>query len=166
VRRVSFAGNECPIARAADAVGDVWSLLILRDIGDGYTRFDELQSDLGIAPNTLTRRLAALIEAGLLERRRYQDNPPRDRYMLTDRGRAFQPVVLALFAASTAGTAPSDRTLVLVDRQTGAQVDPVLVDRVTGRPVDELDLAFAAGPAASPRLRGRFRQLAEQAGQY
>jgi DNA-binding HxlR family transcriptional regulator len=160
VRRTSFAGNECPIARAADTVGDLWSLLILRDVLDGCTRFDEFASDLGIAPNMLTRRLTALVEAGLLERRRYQDNPPRDEYLLTGRGRAFQPVVLALFAAGSQGTAAGDRTLALVDRESGTEVDPVLVDRVTGRPLDQIDLAFTAGPAASPRLRDRFRRLA------
>jgi DNA-binding HxlR family transcriptional regulator len=164
MRRVSFAGSECPVAQGADAVGDVWSLLILRDVADGFRRFDELQTDLGIAPNMLTRRLTALLDAGLLERRRYSDRPPRDEYVLTDRGRAFRPVVLALFAAATAGSAPADRHMVLVDRATGAEVEPVLVDRATGRPVDELDLMFVPGPAASPPMRARLAEVARRAG--
>jgi DNA-binding HxlR family transcriptional regulator len=85
MRRVSFAGHECPVARGADAVGDVWSLLILRDVFDGYSRFDELQSGLGIAPSMLARRLTSLVDAGLLERRRYQVNPPRDQYVPTQK---------------------------------------------------------------------------------
>jgi DNA-binding HxlR family transcriptional regulator len=162
VRRISFAGSECPVARGADTVGDVWSLLILRDLFDGLTRFDELQTDLGIAPNMLTRRLGTLGAAGLVERRRYSERPPRDEYVLTARGRDFHPVVLALYAAER--IAPERRTMVLTDRATGAEVDPVLVDRRTGRPIDELDVRFLPGPAAGPHLRGRLTALAGRAG--
>jgi len=147
MRRVSFAGHECPVARGADAVGDVWSLLILRDVFDGYSRFDELQSGLGIAPSMLARRLTSLVDAGLLERRRYQVNPPRDENVLTPRGQDFHPVVLALFAASNRQLAPQDRSMILIDRQAGAEIDPVLVDRATGQPLDQLDVMFAPGPA-------------------
>jgi DNA-binding HxlR family transcriptional regulator len=147
MRRVSFAGHECPVARGADAVGDVWSLLILRDVFDGYSRFDELQSGLGIAPSMLARRLTPLVDASLLERRRYQVNPPRDQYVPTPKGRDFRPVVLALFAASNRQLAPPDRSMILIDRQAGAEVDPVLVDRATGQPLDQLDVMFAPGPA-------------------
>jgi len=160
VRRVSFASHECPIARGADAVGDVWSLLILRDAFDGYSRFDELQSELGIAPNILSRRLTSLIDAGLLERRRYQVNPPRDEYVLTRKGRDYHPVVLALFSVSNRQLAPPDRSMILIDRQTGAEIDPVLVDRVTGQPLDQLDMMFVPGPAASPRIRGKLAAVA------
>ena len=71
-------------------------MLILRDAGFGKTRFDEFETSLGIAPNMLARRLASLVEAGLLERRRYSEKPPRDEYVLTQRGRDFQPVLTAL----------------------------------------------------------------------
>lgn len=153
MRRTSFAGSECPIARGADAIGDVWTLLILRDAVDGFTRFDELQTDLGIAPTMLTRRLAALVDAGLLERRRYQDHPPRDEYVLTPRGRTFLPVIYALYGAEPTGT------LRMIDRATGSDLDPVLVDRGTGRPLSELDVAFAPGPAATPAFRDRFTRV-------
>ena len=88
----------CPIARSLEHVGEWWSMLILRDAFGGTTRFDDFQQSLGIAPNMLTRRLAALVEAGLLERRRYSERPPRDEYVLTDRGRDFKPVLAALVA--------------------------------------------------------------------
>ncbi len=87
----------CPIARSLEHVGEWWSMLILRDAFAGTTRFDEFQHSLGIAPNMLTRRLAALVEAGLLERRRWR-RPPRDEYVLTERGRDFKPVLIALVA--------------------------------------------------------------------
>src|SRR5213083_2592258 len=93
-----YADDPCPIARGLCRVGDAWSMLILRDAGAGATRFDQFQKNLGIAPNILTRRLAALTEAGLLERRRYSERPPRYEYVLTARGRDFRPVVVALFA--------------------------------------------------------------------
>ena len=88
----------CPIARSLEHVGEWWSMLILRDAFAGVTRFDDFQTNLGIAPNMLARRLAALVEGGLLERRRYQERPPRDEYVLTARGRDFKPVLAALVA--------------------------------------------------------------------
>ena len=98
MRRKSFAEDRCPVARTLDRVGDPWSMLILRDAGFGSTRFDQFQENLGIAPNMLTRRLESLVEAGLLERRLYSEKPPRHEYVLTDKGRDFQPVLVALKA--------------------------------------------------------------------
>ena len=98
MQRKSFADMTCPIARSLEHVGEWWSMLILRDAFGGTTRFDDFQQSLGIAPNMLARRLAALVEAGLLERRRYSERPPRDEYVLTDRGRDFKPVLIALVA--------------------------------------------------------------------
>ena len=98
MQRKSFAAMTCPIARSLEHVGEWWSMLILRDAFGGTTRFDDFQQSLGIAPNMLTRRLTALVEAGLLERRRYSERPPRDEYVLTERGRDFKPVLIALVA--------------------------------------------------------------------
>ncbi len=98
MQRKSFAYMTCPIARSLEHVGEWWSMLILRDAFGGSTRFDEFEQSLGIAPNMLSRRLAALVEAGLLEKRRYNERPPRDEYVLTDRGRDFKPVLVALVA--------------------------------------------------------------------
>ena len=113
MQRKSFADMTCPIARSLEHVGEWWSMLILRDAFGGTTRFDDFQQSLGIAPNMLARRLAALVEAGLLERRRYSERPPRDEYVLTDRGRDFKPVLVALVAfgkkhfAAPGGAVPS-----------------------------------------------------------
>ena len=113
MQRKSFADMTCPIARSLEHVGEWWSMLILRDAFGGTTRFDDFQQSLGIEPNMLARRLAALVEAGLLERRRYSERPPRDEYVLTDRGRDFKPVLVALVAfgkkhfAAPGGAVPS-----------------------------------------------------------
>jgi DNA-binding HxlR family transcriptional regulator len=98
MRRKSFTDDRCPVARTLDRVGDPWSMLILRDAGFGKTRFDEFEESLGIAPNMLSRRLASLVEAGMLERQAYSEKPERFEYVLTPRGRDFQPVLVALKA--------------------------------------------------------------------
>jgi DNA-binding HxlR family transcriptional regulator len=151
----------CPIARSLECVGEWWSLLIMRDVLHGMTRFDALQENLGIAPTTLTRRLNALVEAGLLERRRYSAHPPRDDYVATARGRDLNTVILALLAWGNKHCAPEGASVVLIDRKTGAAVDPVLTDPATGRAVTEPDYTLAAGPAASPRTRRRYGAGAE-----
>ncbi len=135
MQRKSFADMQCPIARGLEHVGEWWSILILRDAFRGLTRFDEFSDSLGIAPNMLARRLTALVEAGMLRRRRYNEKPPRDEYVLTDRGHDFRPVLLALLAFGNKHFPPDDRTVHIVDTQTGQPVDPVLVDPATGRPV-------------------------------
>ena len=96
MERKSFADMTCPIARSLEHVGEWWSILILRDAIQGATRFDQFQKSLNIAPNILTRRLATLVESGLLERRLYCDHPPRYEYVLTTAGRDFRPVLVAL----------------------------------------------------------------------
>src|SRR5690348_8494726 len=120
MQRKSFGSMTCPIARGLERVGEWWSILILRDAFAGMTRFDEFQKSLGIAPNMLTRRLNALVEAGLLVRRRYSEHPPRDEYLLTDRGRDFRPVLLAMLAWGNRHFAPEGASIQVVDARTGA----------------------------------------------
>ena len=127
----------CPVGRGLARAGDAWSMLILRDAGLGKTRFDDFQKSLGIAPNILTRRLAALVEAGMLERRRYSERPPRDEYVLTAAGRDYLPVlqVLAGWARKHFGEgAISD----LVDASSGRTITPLVVDAETGVPLSEI----------------------------
>jgi len=136
MQRKSFSTMQCPIARGLEHVGEWWSILILRDAFRGVTRFDGFSESLGIAPNMLTRRLTALVEAGLLERRRYSERPPRDEYLLTQRGRDFRPVLLALLAFGNRHFPPDDREVTIVNTETGQPVDPILVDPATGVRVD------------------------------
>ena len=96
MNRSEFRDNVCPVARTVARVGDAWSLMVLRDAFLGRTRFDEFRRSLGVAPNILTDRLNRLVEAGLLERRRYSERPPRDEYRLTEMGYDFGPVMDAL----------------------------------------------------------------------
>src|SRR5713226_2112912 len=147
MQRKSFGNMECPIARSLERVGEWWSILILRDALHGLTRFDEFQQSLPIAPNMLARRLNALVDSGLLERRRYCERPPRDEYLLTDRGRDFRPVLLSLVAWGNKHFAPEGPSVLLADAKTGARADPVLVDRASGRVLNAPDYRLIAGPA-------------------
>jgi DNA-binding HxlR family transcriptional regulator len=165
MQRKSFDSMPCPIARSLERVGEWWSMLILRDALHGFTRFDQFQNSLGIAPNMLTRRLHALVEAGLLERRRYSERPPRDEYVPTARGRDFQPVLIALLAWGNKHFAPEGASVQVINTKTGAAVEPILVDRATGRPIQKPDYAFAPGPAAPERTRRRYAAVAGPAAQ-
>jgi DNA-binding HxlR family transcriptional regulator len=86
----------CSIADALDVVGERWSLLIVRELGFGVRRFKDIRTNTGAPRETLALRLRKLEDAGVIERRRYSDRPPRDEYLLTDAGRALLPVLRAL----------------------------------------------------------------------
>ena len=156
MQRTRFDALDCPIARSLERVGEWWSILILRDAFAGMTRFDEFQTSLGIAPTMLTKRLNALVEAGLLERHPYSERPPRHEYRLTERGRDFQPVLLAMLAWGNRHFAPEGASVQIVDAATGAVADPVVVDRATGRPLVEPDYVIVPGPAAGAATRERL----------
>src|SRR5580698_7125803 len=136
MQRKSFTTMQCPIARGLEHVGEWWTILILRDAFRGMRRFDEFRDSLGIAPTILTKRLSGLVQAGLLERQRYSEHPPRDEYVLTAMGRDFRPVLLAMMAFGNRHFPPDRLTVRVVNEQTGDLVDPVLVDPATGLPVD------------------------------
>jgi DNA-binding HxlR family transcriptional regulator len=96
MRRTSFSKWPCSIARTTDVLGDWWTPLVLREVFFGTVRFDDLQRALSIGRNVLTDRLRRLTREGLLERRPYQERPPRYEYHLTEKGRDFYPVLLAM----------------------------------------------------------------------
>ena len=101
----------CPVARSADIVGDRWTLLMLRDLGvDGPRKFQDFLNSLsGISPNTLSARLKTLEEHGIVERRLYEDHPPRAEYVLTQKGQDLRTVVKALRDWGERYTRPTPR---------------------------------------------------------
>src|SRR5208282_1705589 len=161
MQRTRFTAMDCPIARSLDRVGEWWSILILRDALGGMTRFEEFQKSLKIAPNMLTRRLNGLVEAGFLTRRRYSEHPPRHEYIVTERGRDFRPVLLALLAYGNRHFAPEGASVAIVDAKTGAPAEPLLVDRRTGRPLASPEFELVAGPAATEATKARMAARAE-----
>jgi DNA-binding HxlR family transcriptional regulator len=98
-----YASQEfCPVARTLDIVGDRWTLLVLRDISLGHTRYNELlESCSGISTNLLSDRLKKLEERGFVERVFYSDHPPRAEYRLTGKGQDFGHVIRALYRWGT-----------------------------------------------------------------
>jgi DNA-binding HxlR family transcriptional regulator len=86
----------CSVARTLDLMGDRWSILVLREAFWGTRRFEVFQRHLGIARNILTDRLSKLVDAGIFERRRYSDRPPRSEYRLTAAGRDLWPILITL----------------------------------------------------------------------
>src|SRR5215467_2556120 len=91
--------RHCQVARTVDIIGERWTILILRDLSpSGPRRFQDLERSLaGISPNTLSARLKRLEDAGIVERRFYEQHPPRAEYLLTEKGKELRPVLKVLF---------------------------------------------------------------------
>lgn len=98
MKRVDTSDWPCTIARSAAILGDHWNLLLIREATLGMRRFDEFQHRLGIGRNMLARRLAELVEQGILRRVVYQQHPLRHEYYLTDKGRDAYPILAAMAA--------------------------------------------------------------------
>ncbi|MGR4865221.1 winged helix-turn-helix transcriptional regulator [Caulobacter sp. LARHSG274] len=160
--RRAFDPGQCPVGRTLERVGDVWSLMILRDAFQGLTRFDQFEQSLGVAPNILSKRLAALVEARFLERRPYQQRPVRHEYVLTEVGRDFVPVLMALMAFGNRHYAAEGIASQMVEAATGLPAEPMLVDRRTGKPMDGPDFVYAAGPAAEEATRARVALISSR----
>lgn len=149
---------ECPLSTALAYVGEWWTLLLLHDLFDGYTRFDQFQGNLQISSSTLTNRLNLLMQNDVVERHPYQTNPIRYEYNLTEFGRTLRPILVALAAWGNAQIDHAQRSMILVDASSGEEVEPILVDRKTGRQVDGPEFIFTAGPGASPTMRKRYKR--------
>lgn len=132
----SLSNESCPVARALSVVGDRWTLLILRDCLLGLRRFDLLQANLGITRHVLADRLKKLETAGLLERRPYQEHPPRYDYRPTAAARDFVPVMQTLIDwADTHIPSQEPAPYRMVSRATGAPISPKVVDANTGEEI-------------------------------
>ncbi len=136
MKRSTVAHLNCSIARTLEIVGEWWTLLVVHDVALGFHRFDDIQRDLGISRNILSDRLATLVEHDILERRQYQDSPPRFEYHLTAKGHDLWPV-LAGFAlgrplGEPRGSAGPLRPQALRSRHRGPERLPRL--RPAGRP--------------------------------
>jgi DNA-binding HxlR family transcriptional regulator len=146
VLKRDYVGQEaCSVARTLEIVGDRWTWLTVRDAFLGLSRFADFRSSLGIAPNVLADRLGRLVDEGILERKRYSERPPRDRYELTEKGDD-------LFVALNALRQWGDRYLceepmrLLLRRSDGTPVVAALVPE--GTPTlanDELELVPGPG---------------------
>ena len=152
--------SRCSVARTAEVVGDGWTVLVLRDLFNGVRRFDDLAAHLGIARNVLTRRLAALVEEGIVERVPYREPGARERheYRLTAAGRDLRPVLLAMLAWGDAHRAGPDGPPVRVEHpECGAAVH-VELRCAEGHAVDPR-APLRSVPIAAPEPSSRKRAL-------
>jgi DNA-binding HxlR family transcriptional regulator len=149
MKHTSFAGMDCPIARALEHAGEWWSLLIVRDAFLGMRTFGEFTRSLGISENSLARRLNALVVAGLMARRPYQERPVRYEYVLTDAGRDFLPVLVSLGKWGEKHDRPDLPGPRPADLATGEPLRPVLVDRGTGREITGDNATLVRGPGGA-----------------
>lgn len=158
MRAKSFRGMVCNLAGAIEAIGDRWSLLILRDLAFRPSRYDDLQASTGIPTTTLAQRLKGLEASGIVARRPYQTRPLRYEYRLTEKGRDLVPALAALaewgdrWDASGRGAPP----IVRIDARTGRPVKTALVDAETGTPIPPNQMRAIAGPGADDALRTRL----------
>lgn len=152
MRRTRFDEWPCPIARVTDLVGDWWTPLVMRQAFYGTRRYDEFVEALGIPRPVLSKRLARLTDEGMLEKRRYEDRPPRFEYRLTDKGRAFWDVLAAMwrFGMDWQWT-DDDPPLVLRHRDTDEEVHPLVVDEATGAALDVRRLRVSTRKGESAR---------------
>lgn len=106
--RNSLSRLECSVANTVDIVSDPWTVLILRDAFQGIRRFDQFVESLGIARNTLTKRLERLVADGVMKTIPYQDRPVRYEYVLTERGKDLMDVLMTLWSYGERWNPPSD----------------------------------------------------------
>ena len=141
----TYEDQNCSIARALEVLGDRWTILVMRDAFMRVRRFEDFQRNLGIGRNILTRRLTRLVDEGVLERRPYQDHPPRHEYVLTAKGRDFFPVIAAIMRWGDTWLGDDAGPPVVLhhrscDHDMQAEVvcshcgEPLVLDDVRGRP--------------------------------
>ncbi len=152
MERKSFAQMDCSVAQCLEVVGEWWSLLVLRDIFLGIRRFDRLQRHLGIARNVLQQRLEHLVDRGVLERRQYEEHPPRYEYHLTQAGRDLWPVLNAMRTWGDRYAAPDGPPLQLVHRGCGKTTEVDLVCRECGETLTSRDVVAVPGPGRGALL--------------
>src|ERR1700736_4789678 len=154
VKRTSFEKAECPIARSLDAIGDWWSLLIIRDAFLGIRRFSEFQKNIGLAKNILTVRLRTLVDQGILKTAPASDGSAYQEYLLTPKGRGIFPILVALRQWSEEfDERPEEIATILVDREKGKPVRKLELYSQDGRLLTSADTALKPPPGAKRRAK-------------
>ena len=138
MRRTRFDDWDCSVARSVDILGDWWTPLVIRSALLGARRFEQFTDALGIPRNVLTERLNRLVDEGIMAKVEYQERPVRYEYRLTEKGIALYPVIVSLLEWGNRWLDWGEEgpPVHLVDRNTGAAVEPILADARTGRPLD------------------------------
>jgi DNA-binding HxlR family transcriptional regulator len=143
-----YPGQMCSIASTLEVVGERWSLLIVRDVMTGRRRFDSLQKGLGIARNVLANRLGRLVEEDILERRAYQESPPRCEYFLTEKGLDLWPALVALqgWGDRHSPPSPDGPPMLIVHKECGGRVSDRGICSECGQTLHARDARAIPGP--------------------
>jgi DNA-binding HxlR family transcriptional regulator len=151
MRWKDLAGQNCSMARALAVLGDRWTLMILRDCFMRVHRFDDFQKSLGIARRVLAERLDGLVGDGVLERRAYQDSPPRHEYHLTEKGLDLFPVMLSIVHWADRHCAGADGPPVLHRHKTcGKNFRSVMCCSECGEPIAAREVSVRLSGKAEP----------------
>ncbi|WP_430739033.1 winged helix-turn-helix transcriptional regulator [Sphingomonas paeninsulae] len=150
----------CALPAALEAVGERWSLLILRGAFNGLHHFEEFQSTLGIARNILANRLATLVKHGILSREPMAHDRRKVEYRLTEKGEALLPSVVALRQWGEKWASGSPSTPVLVDRLTHHPIRSIGIYSQDGRVLELPDLCWAHAEDVRPLVRLKIAQAA------
>jgi DNA-binding HxlR family transcriptional regulator len=144
----SFDHMNCSLAQTIEAIGERWTLLILREAFFGKKRFEEFQKGLGIARNILTARLNRLVEQGILAKRPAEAG--RFEYVLTPKGLELQPVLLSMTQwGDRHKPHPRGQRVIFVERATGDPIAPMAVHSADGRVLAPRDIKATPGPGAT-----------------
>ena len=138
----------CSISRPLAVLGERWTLLVIKEAFLGVKRFEDMQRDLGVARNVLADRLQKLVGEGILERRRYEDRPPRFEYKLTAKGRDLYPVLVSIMRWGDRYTAESGAPVRLIHEKCGHEAEPRLTCSHCGEEIDPREMRPEAGPGA------------------
>ncbi|MBS1677822.1 MAG: helix-turn-helix transcriptional regulator [Actinobacteria bacterium] len=145
-----YPGQACSIARSLEVIGERWSLLIVRDVMNGNRRFSGIQASLGIARNVLSARLQRLIDEDIIERRAYQESPPRYEYFLTEKGLDLWPALMALMHwGDRYNPGPEGPPMVVVHKGCGGVVSDRGICESCGQILTARDARAAPGPGAA-----------------
>jgi DNA-binding HxlR family transcriptional regulator len=151
MQRTDFSQMQCSIARGMAIAGEPWTPLVIRDVYIGITRFEDLQRDLGISRKVLAERLRHLVDAGLLERRRYSERPPRDEYALTEMGSGFVDVLMSMVAWGDRWTAGEAGPPALYRHRSCGQIAHVEPHcSACGEAMHSTDVDVEPGPGFTP----------------
>jgi DNA-binding HxlR family transcriptional regulator len=144
----TYDGQVCSVARTLEAIGDRWTMLVIREAFFGTRRFDDYQRKLGVARNVLADRLARLVDEGILTRRRYQERPERFEYSLTKKGIDLWPVLVSLTKWGDRHAAPNGPPILILHRGCGGEVNARFVCEKCGEPVDARSAEARPGPGS------------------
>lgn len=165
--RTRFCDENCSVARALEILGDWWTLLIVREAFSGTRRFADFEASLRISKNILTKRLAHLVEHGVLARVEAGVHGHRHEYELTAKGKDLITVLTALRQWGDRWVFGEGREpLLVLDARTGRPIPRVRLLAEDGQPLRAGDVAVRPGPGASPATLARFRRQAAGEAQH